>query len=104
MNIEWYGATGSVIEFFNNGTICGAARAPYTTVKANVCGSMPIEYEDEYGNTRNMTPCWIGNALFNDAKVSNNFSIAYTQAGGGGSSSTLATPIGNYELSYFAEY
>ena len=104
MNIEWYGATGSVINFNNNGTICGAARAPYTTVQANVNGVMNIEYEDEYGNTRSMTPCWIGNALFNDAKVSNNFSIAYTQAGGGGSTTSLGTALGDYELSYFAEY
>lgn len=104
MNIEWYGATGSVIKFNNNGTICGAARAPYTTIEANVNGTMNIEYEDEYGNTRNMTPCWIGNALFNDAKVSNNFSIAYTQAGGGGSTTSLGTALGDYELSYFAEY
>ncbi len=104
MNIEWYGATGSVINFNNNGTICGAARAPYTTIQANVNGTMNIEYEDEYGNTRSMTPCWIGNALFNDAKVSNNFSIAYTQAGGGGSTTSLGTALGDYELSYFAEY
>ncbi|MBP3760912.1 MAG: hypothetical protein J6I55_05510 [Ruminococcus sp.] len=104
MNIEWYGATGSVINFNNNGTICGAARAPYTTIQANVNGVMNIEYEDEYGNTRSMTPCWIGNALFNDAKVSNNFSIAYTLAGGGGSTTSLGTALGDYELSYFAEY
>jgi hypothetical protein len=104
MNIEWYGATGSVINFNNNGTICGAARAPYTTIQANVNGVMNIEYEDEYGDTRSMTPCWIGNALFNDAKVSNNFSIAYTLAGGGGSTTSLGTALGDYELSYFAEY
>ena len=104
MNIEWYGASGSVIEIRNNGTICGAARAPYTTLKANVEGRLNINYEDEYGNSRSMKPCWIGNALFNDAEVSNNFSMAYTLAGGGGSTTSLGTALGDYELSYFSEY
>ena len=104
MNIEWYGASGSVIEIRNNGTICGAARAPYTTLKANVEGRLNINYEDEYSNSRSMKPCWIGNALFNDAEVSNNFSMAYTLAGGGGSSTSLGTALGDYELSYFSEY
>ena len=104
MNIEWYGAVGSTIKFENNGTMCGAARAPYTKLIANVDGKVNVSYENEYGQTSDMEPVWIGNALFNDADVDNNFVFAYTKAGGGGSSSTLATALGDYELSYFAEY
>ncbi|GEM_PF-3153011 len=105
MNIEWYGAEGSMVHLYNGGTICGAARAPKTTLKADGSDNiMKIDYVGKYTTEEDMVTSWIGNALFKKFENQNNFRIAYTLAGDDSDSSTLKTALGDYELSYFAEY
>ena len=107
-NITIYGGDSSTLHLDNNTIIMGSVKAPYTTIDS-ACSTGPktINYTDEFGQTYEMKPAFIGNVLCKGVKGTNNFTIAYTDAGAGGASSvggqTLYSATGDrYELSYYA--
>ncbi len=108
-NITIFGADGSKIDGMNNYMIMASVKAPHTTIStATATGSISIYYKDEFGsNPITMNPAFIGNVLCKGVEGSNNFTLAYTDAGAGSSgnvgSQTIYSAIGDrYELSYYA--
>ncbi len=107
MNIAWYGGEGSKLNVSNIALVCGAFRSPYTEFETldNATGRFAVEYVCATGEVHSgLKPVIIGNALFKEAKMKNNATIANTDAGGAGVGGTLKTGIGYFQYSYFAEY
>ena len=104
MNVTIYGEQNSAIVMKNNSLVCGAAKAPYTTLTQCCEGPTTIQYVDEYGNMSPKKPAWIGNALVKEVvEAQNEFGLCYTKAGSS-SPNYIDTEVGLWEINYFEQY
>lgn len=104
MNVTFYGEENSSIEMTNNSLICGAAKAPFTSLSQKCSGSIMIQYVDEYGNMAPKNPAWIGNALVKEVvDAQNSFALCYTKAGSS-APNYIDTEVGLWEINYFEQY
>ena len=104
-NVTIYGGDDSVLKMSNNEIIMASIKAPYTSIdSACTTGPATISYTDEFGNTYDLTPAFIGNVLCKGVKGSNNFTLAYTEAGAGGGGGGIAGATEYWDIAYLAEY
>lgn len=113
----YYGAEGSVIDCTNHYLLVGSLKTANTSLYAagGNNGNSGYTYIDEYDRTMadyktsngaSSTPGIIGNGIFKDTQLSDDFSIFYTETGNGktnnnGSRTLFSATNDIYELSYY---
>lgn len=116
ININYYGAAGSTISYYNEDLICGTAKCPYTAITVppdggtTVQGFAKVNWYDKAGGALQGTyehPHWIGSALVKGVSGANNFTLVYTESGGGGAAETtseIVSGVGTYSIGYYSEF